>query len=120
MSFKNINLFTLGIISFLVAIVSINNNIVRAQWVETPPRYSCPTGMNKNKEIRNYFETIMIDLKVIMYNVLIFLFEIDRILYPCNCSGSGDDGVNVKCNNTNIASLSVGLRQVWRKSYSTT
>ena len=36
----------------------------------------------------------------------------DRLLYPCNCSGSGDDGVNVKCNNTNIASLSVGLRQV--------
>ena len=36
----------------------------------------------------------------------------DRLLYPCNCSGSSDDGVNVKCNNTNIASLSVGLRQV--------
>ena len=33
-----------GIISFLVAIVSINNNIVDAQWVETPPRYFCPTG----------------------------------------------------------------------------
>lgn len=55
MSFKNIDLFTLGIISFLVAIVSINNNIVRAQWVETPPRYSCPTGMNKKRKFQKLF-----------------------------------------------------------------
>ena len=59
MSFKDTKSFILGVISFLVAIVSINNNIVRAQWVETPPRYSCPTGMNKKENFRNYFETIL-------------------------------------------------------------
>ena len=38
------NYYISGIISFLFAIVSINNNIVDAQWIETPPRYTCPTG----------------------------------------------------------------------------
>ena len=40
----------LGIITLLIAVVTINNNIVGAQWVETPPRYTCPTG-NMNKMI---------------------------------------------------------------------
>ena len=36
----------------------------------------------------------------------------ERPLYPCKCLRGGDEGVYIKCNNTNIASLSVGLRQV--------
>ena len=35
-----------------------------------------------------------------------------RPLYPCQCLRGSDEGVYIKCNNTNIASLSVGLRQV--------
>lgn len=35
-----------------------------------------------------------------------------RPLYPCQCLRGSDVGVYIKCNNTNIASLSVGLRQV--------
>ena len=35
-----------------------------------------------------------------------------RQLYPCNCTSESDDGVQIKCNNTNIASLAVGLGQV--------
>ena len=36
----------------------------------------------------------------------------DRPLYPCNCTSSSDEGIQLKCNNTNIASLAVGLSQV--------
>ena len=34
----------LGIISSLISIVTINLNNVEAQWIETPPRYTCPKG----------------------------------------------------------------------------
>ena len=33
-----------GIISSLISIVTINLNNVEAQWIETPPRYTCPKG----------------------------------------------------------------------------
>ena len=32
------------IISSLISIVTINLNNVEAQWIETPPRYTCPKG----------------------------------------------------------------------------
>merc|ERR1712172_365545 len=35
-----------------------------------------------------------------------------RPLYPCQCIKGSEEGVYVHCNNTNIASLSVGLRQI--------
>ena len=35
-----------------------------------------------------------------------------RPLYPCQCIKGSEDGVYIKCNNTNIASLAVGLRQI--------
>lgn len=31
-------------------------------------------------------------------------------LYPCECVQSGDRGVTIVCENTNLASLSVGLK----------
>ena len=35
-----------------------------------------------------------------------------RPLYPCQCIKGSEEGVYIKCNNTNIASLAVGLRQI--------
>ena len=35
-----------------------------------------------------------------------------RPLYPCQCIRGSEEGVFIKCNNTNIASLAVGLRQI--------
>lgn len=35
-----------------------------------------------------------------------------RPIYPCTCLKGSEEGIYVKCNNTNIASLSVGLKQV--------
>ena len=40
-----------GFITLLIAVVTINNNLVEAQWVETPPRYTCPTGNMHNDDI---------------------------------------------------------------------
>jgi hypothetical protein len=34
------------------------------------------------------------------------------LYYPCECLKGSEDGIYVQCNNTNIASLSVGLRQI--------
>ena len=35
-----------------------------------------------------------------------------RPLYPCQCIRGSEEGIYVRCNNTNIASLAVGLKQV--------
>ena len=35
-----------------------------------------------------------------------------RPLYPCQCLRGSEEGIYVRCNNTNIASLAVGLKQV--------
>ncbi len=35
-----------------------------------------------------------------------------RQLYPCKCLRGSEDGVYIECDNTNIASLAVGLRQI--------
>ncbi|XP_034243002.1 chaoptin, partial [Thrips palmi] len=35
-------------------------------------------------------------------------------LYPCSCLAGGDQGLLVRCHNTNLATLSVGLQQVAR------
>ena len=35
-----------------------------------------------------------------------------RELYPCVCLSGSDNGVNVQCANTNLASLALGLKQV--------
>ena len=35
-----------------------------------------------------------------------------RNLYPCRCLKGSEEGVYITCNNTNIASLAVGLRHV--------
>jgi len=32
-------------------------------------------------------------------------------LYPCNCTGESDQGIGVVCENTNLASMAVGLKQ---------
>ena len=37
-------LYFSGIISSLISIVTINLSNVEAQWIETPPRYTCPKG----------------------------------------------------------------------------
>ena len=31
-------------------------------------------------------------------------------MYPCNCTAESDDGIAVECDNTNLASMAVGLR----------
>ena len=36
----------------------------------------------------------------------------DRPLFPCVCLKGGEDGVDLECSNTNLASLALGLRQV--------
>ncbi len=36
----------------------------------------------------------------------------DRPLFPCRCLRGGEDGVDLECSNTNLASLALGLRQV--------
>lgn len=36
----------------------------------------------------------------------------NRPIYPCNCTKGSEEGVHLDCSNTNLASLSVGLRQV--------
>lgn len=35
-----------------------------------------------------------------------------RPIFPCHCLEGSEEGIYVQCNNTNIASLAVGLRQV--------
>lgn len=35
-----------------------------------------------------------------------------RTIYPCNCTKGSEEGVYLDCSNTNLASLSLGLRQV--------
>ncbi len=35
-----------------------------------------------------------------------------RPLFPCECLGGGENGIDLVCTNTNLASLAVGLRQV--------
>ena len=47
------SLFTIlsGFITLLIAAVTINNNLVEAQWIETPPQYTCPTGKMNSYDI---------------------------------------------------------------------
>lgn len=33
-------------------------------------------------------------------------------IYPCNCTSGGERGLQIECENTNLASLSVGLINV--------
>jgi len=36
----------------------------------------------------------------------------ETIIHPCSCVGESDDGIDVVCDNTNLASMAVGLSQV--------
>lgn len=53
-----------------------------AEYVPPGPRYNCPTEHNKEKE---------------------------QLLYPCVCNKGSDLGLYIQCENTNLASLAVGL-----------
>ena len=36
-------------------------------------------------------------------------------VYPCNCTAESDDGIAILCENTNLASMAVGLREGFKK-----
>lgn len=38
--------------------------------------------------------------------------EQHQLLYPCKCTSETDDGITVWCENSNIASLSIGLNNL--------
>ena len=40
----------------------------------------------------------------------------DRPIFSFSCEGESDDGIDVVCDNTNLASMAVGLSQVKIKS----
>ena len=38
-------------------------------------------------------------------------------VYPCNCTAESDDGIAILCENTNLASMAVGLREGFKKKF---
>ncbi len=113
--------------------------LVSTQWVEPPPRYQVkikqkliyketiyapkrPTISVPRNDILDFFfaEQLQMRLFASIFAVRELIYHRcfygnqcpDRPLFPCVCLKGGEDGVDLECSNTNLASLALGLRQV--------
>ena len=74
-------LYFSGIISSLISIVTINLSNVEAQWIETPPRYTCPKGkFHIDDAYQNTYCNIRLVHMTICMNIISFNYERSAVI----------------------------------------
>lgn len=75
--------------------------VVSSEYVYGEPKFKCPK------------KSVIFEIKFrISLLIILFFFFRTNSLYPCVCEKGSDDGLFVRCENVNLATLAVALQNL--------
>lgn len=75
--------------------------VVSCEYIEPGPRYTCPEK----------YDLCFFDSQIEIIGFFKYILRVLSI-FPCKCIRGSDVGLYVRCENTNLASLSLGLNNI--------